>query len=141
MMRTLFVTATAVFWTMVIAFWVAGTWTPHAEQQPAASAERTIPASELARHARPDECWMAIRGDVYDLTAYLPDHPTRPQVIEPWCGKEATEAYNTKTKGRPHSKEADSLLAQYRIGRTCRTRVNPSFTNTRQHDHTDHKEV
>jgi cytochrome b involved in lipid metabolism len=117
MMRTLFITATALFWTMVLAFWAAGTWAPRAEQQPAPPSERMISASELARHARPDDCWMAIRGDVYDLTAYLPDHPTRPQVIEPWCGKEATEAYNTKTRGRPHSSGADALLAQYRIGR------------------------
>src|SRR5690348_3672961 len=117
MMRTLFVTATAAFWTMVIAFWAAGTWAPRAGQQPAAATERMIPASELARHARPEDCWMAIRGSVYDLTAYLPDHPIRPLVIEPWCGKEATEAYNTKAKGRPHSKEADALLVQYHIGR------------------------
>jgi hypothetical protein len=33
----------------------------------------------------------------------------------PWCGKEATEAYNTK-QGRLHSPYADELLAKYRIG-------------------------
>ncbi|PPQ27154.1 cytochrome b5 domain-containing protein [Rhodopila globiformis] len=117
MMRTLYVASTTAFWALVIAFWAAGTWAPHAEQPPAAPADRAITAAELARHARPEDCWMAIRGSVYDLTPYLPDHPSRPQVIEPWCGKEATDAYNTKTKGRPHSKEADSLLPQYRIGR------------------------
>ena len=42
---------------------------------------------------------------------------SRPQIIEPWCGKDATEVYNTKTKNRPHSKEADELLPKYRIGR------------------------
>src|SRR4051794_41134359 len=114
-MRTLFIAATSLFWTLVIAFWTASVWTPRAEQQPVVSPERAISASELSQHTRPESCWMAIRGSVYDLTAYLPDHPTPPRVIEPWCGKEATEAYNTKTKGRPHSKEADALLAQYRI--------------------------
>ena len=59
---------------------------------------------------------MAIRGAVYDFGAYVPEHPTRPDIITAWCGKEATEAYNTKTKGRPHSPYADELLAKYRIG-------------------------
>ena len=72
---------------------------------------------ELASHAIPENCWMAIRGSVYDLSAYLPEHPSRPEVILPWCGKEATEAYNTKTKGRSHKPYADDLLAQYRIGK------------------------
>jgi cytochrome b involved in lipid metabolism len=117
MMRTLYIVATSLFWTIVVAFWAAGTWAPRTGQPAAPSADRAISAAELSRHARPETCWMAIRGNVYDLAAYLPDHPTRPQVIEPWCGKEATEAYNTKTKARSHSKEADELLAQYRIGR------------------------
>lgn len=59
---------------------------------------------------------MAIRGAVYDLSTYLPEHPSRPDIVLPWCGKEASEAYNTKMKGRPHSPYADELLAKYRIG-------------------------
>jgi cytochrome b involved in lipid metabolism len=114
-MRKLYLIATAGFWVAVLSFWVSSLWAPRAEQ-PAAPVDRTISAAELAGHARPEACWMAIRGSVYDLTSYLPDHPSRPQVVEPWCGKEATEAYNTKMKGRPHSKEADELMAKYRIG-------------------------
>src|SRR3954469_15502013 len=110
MMRNLYVTATAAFWAAVLAFWVGGIWAPQARQFDSSAADRAIPAAELARHARPDDCWMAIRGGIYDLTAYLPDHPSRPQIIEVWCGREATEAYNTKTRGRPHSKETDDLL-------------------------------
>jgi cytochrome b involved in lipid metabolism len=59
---------------------------------------------------------MAIRGSVYNLTAYLPDHPSRPSIIEPWCGKEASDAYNTKIKARAHSAEADALVTKYKIG-------------------------
>jgi hypothetical protein len=32
------------------------------------------------------------------------------------CGREASEAYATKNKGRPHSAQADVLLARYRVG-------------------------
>jgi cytochrome b involved in lipid metabolism len=116
MMRNLYVTATTAFWAAVLAFWAYGAWAPQARQPVGGAADRAIPAAELARHARPDDCWMAIRGGVYDLSAYLPDHPSRPQIIEVWCGREATDAYNTKTRGRPHSPEADDLLAGYRIG-------------------------
>lgn len=112
-MRKLYIAATAAFWVLVLAFWLGSLWAPRAEEPAAA---RVISAAELAKHGRPDDCWMAIRGSVYDVTAYLPDHPSRPQVIEPWCGKDATEAYNTKTKGRPHSTAADETLAKYRIG-------------------------
>ena len=50
------------------------------------------------------------------MTAYLPDHPSRPEVIEAWCGKEASNAYDTKTKGRRHSETADRLLEGNFIG-------------------------
>ena len=116
MMRNLYITATAAFWVVIFAFWVGSVWPPRAEAPTVGSADRPIPAPELAKHARPESCWMAIRGSVYDLTAYLPDHPSRPQVVAPWCGKDATEAYNTKTKGRPHSVRADERLSRYRIG-------------------------
>ncbi|KIZ40251.1 MULTISPECIES: cytochrome b5-like heme/steroid binding domain-containing protein [Rhodopseudomonas] len=117
MMRKLYLATTSLFWVMVLAFWAGDVLSPHAEQPAAISASRDITSAELAKHATPQDCWMAIRGQVYDLSAYLPDHPSRPQIIEPWCGKEATQAYDTKTKGRPHSKEADDLLPKYRVGR------------------------
>ena len=60
---------------------------------------------------------MAIDGVVYDFTAYLPEHPSAPAVIVAWCGREASEAYHTKTRGRPHSSYADRLMPEYRVGR------------------------
>ena len=115
-MRKLYIAATAAFWMLVLAFWAGSLLAPRAEQPVKRGADRAISAAELARHGDPGSCWMAIRGSVYDLAAYLPDHPSRPAVIEPWCGKEATQAYDTKTKGRAHSKDADEMLTQYRIG-------------------------
>jgi hypothetical protein len=37
-------------------------------------------------------------------------------VIETWCGKEASNAYDTKTRGRRHSEAADHLLDSFAIG-------------------------
>ena len=115
-MRRLYLFTTLIFWLLVSAFWASSLWLPPAEEGVAAAAEKVIARSELAKHALPDNCWMAIRGTVYDLSAYLPRHPSPPELVLPWCGKEATEAYDTKTKGRPHSSYADELLAKYRIG-------------------------
>ncbi len=115
-MRKLYLSTTVIFWLLVSAFWASSLWLPPAEESVAVAAEKVIARSELARHASSDNCWMAIRGTVYDLSAYLPRHPSPPEIVLPWCGKEATQAYDTKTKGRPHSAYADELLARYRIG-------------------------
>jgi cytochrome b involved in lipid metabolism len=115
-MRRLYLLATALFWLLVAGFWLASLWLPTAGVPVAAVAEQRISQTELAQHAESGDCWMAIRGSVYDVSAYLPDHPSRPEMVLPWCGKEATEVYNTKTKGRPHSHNADELLVKYRIG-------------------------
>jgi len=116
-MRRLYACATAVFWLLVATVAIVGHWSPAADPASPSAAERLIPVAELARHALPDDCWMAIRGGVHDVSAYLPEHPSRPDVVVAWCGREATEAYETKTRGRPHSAQADELLARYRIGR------------------------
>ena len=113
-MRLAFLVSTAAFWGVVAALAVGAAISPSVA--PADANDRVISAEELAKHARPDDCWMAIRGGVYDITKYLPDHPSRPGVVEPWCGKEATQAYETKTKGRKHSEAADKMLPTYRIG-------------------------
>ena len=116
MTRKLYIVSTIAFWLIVIGLGLTSAlWNP-VEQGDVQAKEKTISPAELARHAMPNNCWMAIRGSVYDLSAYLPEHPSRPDIIEPWCGKEATQAYNTKTKGRPHAPYADELLGKYRIG-------------------------
>ncbi len=78
--------------------------------------ERVISRSELEQHASLDDCWMAIEGTVYDLTDYIPKHPTPPSLMAPWCGRDATEGMRTKGYGRDHSEAAWARLETYRIG-------------------------
>lgn len=123
MMRRLFIVSTMLFFLALGGFWAASVWLPDA---PAASPAPDTPAttarethytlSEVARHATRNDCWMAIRGQVYDFTRYVPQHPSDPSVFVPWCGKEASLAYQTKTKGRSHSSYADQLMIPYRVG-------------------------
>jgi len=107
------------FWSSALTLWgyaalAAGAATPSAA--PGEAAERTVSAADLAAHDSADDCWMAIDGVVYDVTSYIPEHPTPPVVMTEWCGKDATEPYRTKGYGRPHSPAADALLPQYRVG-------------------------
>ena len=93
-MRRVYLATTLIFWLLVSAFWAGSLWLPPADESVAVAAEKVIARSELAKHALPANCWMAIRGKVYDVSSYLPEHPSRPDLVLPWCGKEATEAYD-----------------------------------------------
>ncbi|WLD57505.1 hypothetical protein NFC81_12400 [Salinispirillum sp. LH 10-3-1] len=81
-----------------------------------ASGQRVISASELAQNDSAESCWKEINGRVYDITAYIPNHPTPERVIVAWCGKESTEAWDAIGGGRGHSAGAAAMLANYQIG-------------------------
>lgn len=119
-MRKLFIYSTAIFWLTLAGFWLGDylrATSPSAQTAPAAmSALRNYSLAEVASHNRQDDCWMAIEGQVYDLTSYLPAHPAAPEVILAWCGREASQAWQTKTSNRAHSPYAYNLLPQYRTG-------------------------
>lgn len=86
----------------------------------APAAEREITLAELARHASAEDCWLAIDGGVYDVGGYAPSHPAPPEVLTVWCGREATEAFNTKGVGRPHGDAAREMLESFRVGKLRR---------------------
>lgn len=113
MMRRLYLAATLAFLIAAAALWSASVW--HASQPSAVPATRHTLA-EVAKHDRAEDCWMAIDGLVYDFTAYLPDHPSAPEVIVPSCGTDASRAFATKNVGRAHSQRAHALLNQYLLG-------------------------
>jgi cytochrome b involved in lipid metabolism len=71
---------------------------------------------EIAPHSGSGSCWLVIDGRVYDVTAYVGEHPADPDTILRYCGKDSTEPFDTKDRGRPHSDHARRLLERYRIG-------------------------
>ncbi|MDW7748305.1 cytochrome b5-like heme/steroid binding domain-containing protein [Halomonas sp.] len=76
-----------------------------------------ITREELARHDSAESCWKAIHGAVYDVTGFISDHPTPAAVMLEWCGRDASEAWENKRPGRPHSSFAEGMLERFRIGR------------------------
>lgn len=83
---------------------------------PAPASGASVSASELARHSSEGDCWLAIEGGVYDVTAYVPAHPAPPSALLDWCGRDATAAFGDKGSGSPHSPEARELLETLRVG-------------------------
>jgi len=77
----------------------------------------TVTTEDLARHNRPDDCWIAIAGTVYDLTAYIDLHPSKQQEMDGYCGKDGTRAWDIKDsgkdRGQAHTQRAAEFLEEY----------------------------
>mmetsp|Transcript_88066 Transcript_88066/g.221648 ORF Transcript_88066/g.221648 Transcript_88066/m.221648 type:complete len:722 (-) Transcript_88066:212-2377(-) len=58
-----------------------------------------IPLSEVARHNKPHDCWVALQGLVYDLTEFLLQHPEQRNAVLAWAGRDASPMWN-KIPGR-----------------------------------------
>lgn len=113
-MKKLCYSAFIAFWSSIatlVAVQVMATDSP--EPRPTAA---VYSLEDIAAHNSDGDCWMAIEGVVYDISAYIPSHPTPPSVLLPWCGKDATEGMRTKGYGRDHSPVAWGMLDEYQIG-------------------------
>ena len=92
--------------------------------------QRKVSLSELKAHDTSSDCWIAVRGGVYDVTAFLNDHPGGAGIIVPNAGTDATEAF----EDIGHTNYAVSLLDKYAVGQLQGTDEGPaangSPTNT-----------
>jgi L-lactate dehydrogenase (cytochrome) len=50
---------------------------------------------EVSKHDSADSCWVVIREIVYDVTAFLDDHPGGARSILRYGGKDGTEEYDS----------------------------------------------
>jgi cytochrome b involved in lipid metabolism len=72
----------------------------------------------VSAHKVKTDCWIIIDGAVYDITASLKDHLRYKYELDPWCGKEATQAWATKGgMGKAHSRKAQLMLKNLKKGR------------------------
>lgn len=49
---------------------------------------------EIAKHNKPNDCWVVVNGVVLDATSFLPDHPGGKNAILLYAGKDATAEFN-----------------------------------------------
>ena len=66
----------------------------------------------IAAHKTSTDCWSAIHGNVYDLTAWINAHPGGAEAIISLCGIDGTEAFNKK---HGKSSKAKSMLSSLKI--------------------------
>eukprot|EP00922_Rhytidocystis_sp_ex-Travisia-forbesii_P057223 GHVS01084780.1.p1 GENE.GHVS01084780.1~~GHVS01084780.1.p1 ORF type:complete len:147 (+),score=31.78 GHVS01084780.1:140-580(+) len=71
-----------------------------------------ISLTELAKHNTPANCWLAIGGVVYDVTAFLADHPGGPEVVINASGQDATNEFEEIS----HSINARNMAEQFELG-------------------------
>jgi cytochrome b involved in lipid metabolism len=63
------------------------------ELEAASSAGMQIAWSELAKHNKKDDCWIAIDEIVYDVTTYLQKHPGGDELLINLGGQDATRSF------------------------------------------------
>ena len=52
-----------------------------------------VPRSELAKHRGQYDCWIALRGKVYNITKYLPYHPGGVPELMRVAGRDGTKEF------------------------------------------------
>ncbi|HTP56751.1 MAG TPA: cytochrome b5-like heme/steroid binding domain-containing protein [Candidatus Paceibacterota bacterium] len=79
--------------------------------------DRSFTLADVAQHKDASSCYAAINGSVYDLTAWIDQHPGGPEHILSICGTDATDAFNAQHGGQARP---ESELATFRIGTLVR---------------------
>lgn len=100
-------------WASRIATTSADTTSPDGTQPDTSGGSATITMTEVAAHGTPEDCWSVVNGNVYNLTAWISQHPGGPQVIEGMCGIDATQAFTDMHGGQA---EPEQVLAGYEVG-------------------------
>lgn len=80
---------------------------------PAVAADATHTLDDIAKHGTSADCWTTVRGSVYNLTAWIAQHPHGAEDIIGMCGKDATADFEAEHIGSATAKDA---LAPFRIG-------------------------
>lgn len=81
-----------------------------------ASPSKGVTMTDVAKHNTPADCWIVIHGKVLNITPYLNLHPGGSGTITPYCGGDASEAFDTKGGMGRHSSYAVSLIENFVIG-------------------------
>ncbi len=73
----------------------------------------TYTAADVAMHASESSCYTIIRGNVYDVSAFVDKHPGGDKNILKTCGIDATSLFEKQHGGQPDPEEA---LKGFQIG-------------------------
>lgn len=83
--------------------------------------------ADVAKHNSSTDCWIVLNSnEVYNVTSFLSAHPAGPSPITPYCGKDATTAFNNVK----HSSSAVAMEATYLIGNLVASTISVSVLPT-----------
>ena len=57
-----------------------------------------ISMSDVAKHSKTDDCWIAINGDAYNVSDFMDEHPGGAKVLMVYAGKDASDDFNMPHK-------------------------------------------
>lgn len=67
--------------------------------------------TSVSQHNTPSDCYLVVKGQVYDVSSYISQHPGGRRNITSRCGQEVTGIFASI-----HSNFAWNLLADYQVG-------------------------
>jgi len=72
-----------------------------------------LTAAEVLKHSTATDCWSVIKGEVYDLTAYVKDHPGGASLIKAICGLDGSTSFVSEHAGAAKPK---NIMAAFALG-------------------------
>lgn len=74
--------------------------------------EKEFTMEEVGKHTTDEDLWVALHGKVYNVTAFLDEHPGGPEIIKENAGKDVTEEFEEVY----HTDSARKLLVDMFVG-------------------------
>jgi cytochrome b involved in lipid metabolism len=78
-----------------------------------ATADSAISFAEVQKHNSANDCWTVIKGQVYNLTSYVNNHPGGASFIEAICGFDGTASFKAQ---HASASMPNDVLAGFAIG-------------------------
>jgi len=70
----------------------------------------TYTLTDIATHDNAESCWTVIKGNVYDMTAFITQHPGGERGVLKTCGKDGTQDFLWAHSRGPAEKSLDSFI-------------------------------
>ena len=81
-----------------------------------ANTPNCVTIEELKRHNTVDDCWVAMHGNVYDLTDYAEKHPGGSRIVTQLAGADGTIEYNRFHSVHLLDTIPDTMIGPYEAG-------------------------
>ena len=75
-----------------------------------APAAKSYTLADVAKHNKPNDCWMVVNGEVLDVTKFLDEHPGGREALLLFAGRDATEEFNMLHKPDVIAKFAPQVI-------------------------------